>query len=1071
MGNRHAPVTFASRLVVGGPVACRRALGPTLPMATRRLHPWLALAIGVATLVAAAVALADVGPGQINPGLGITGNGHQLHPVGRLTQVGNFPDGSALSPDGRFMWVLDAGHGSDDVRVVDVASGQAIQTLPLPGGYVGVAFAPDGRNAYVSGTPKGDSPTEGSTKGDGGDVVHVFSVDPTSGKGTEQNPIALPNPGSGAARTNSFPPLTGSGTDYPEGLAVSPDGRSLVVALNQSDVAAIVDLASGRTASVVVGRYPEGVAFDPQGRAYVSNEFDGTVSVLDVAAAKVTGTITGLGGAGGDVNSHPEGMVADPARHAVYVAVTNRDLIATVDTDTRRVTATVSVGRPEGVGSAPVSLAISPDGHTLYSADSGEDAVAAISLDQRPGPGARILPRLVVRVRSVGQISHYPRGQRRAAAALHRTRRSSPSRRRAYHRTIARLRRRYLVGPHVKGCAGPTVARERVYYRAVLRALDIHTGRGRAGARARARRRRALARARRLPRYARCAAEPGYLPNLPGGQVIGKLPVAAYPTSVQVTPNGSQLLWVAGKGMGAGPNPTYSFAGDKRPFQTPSTAYGTYVLDKLLGLVGALPTPTDVQERAATTAADAQVHPSNSVGAPAGTPVVAPDGGPSRQIKHVFYVVKENRTYDQLFGSDRRGDGSPGLELFDDNGVAGPTGGITPNAHALTRTFPLIDHFYANSEVSVDGHIITSGAYATDYVQKAVAANYSNRKRAYDFGVYPVTFPPNDFIFDQAVKQGVSFRNYGELSGGASPLSNDGRSTYPTVSANTDYTYPSDLLIGCEAPGGAVGNLATCNQDSGIYDGTGTLIGAQNRFSEFQAQFNAQVAGNRVPTLNYMVLPNDHTNGTTVNDYTPQALVADNDLGLGQVVDLISHSPIWSSSAIFVVEDDSQDGADHVDAHRMPAFVISPWAKRGAAVHTRYDQYSMLRTIELIAGLHPLSLDDALATPMFDAFATSADVAGTQYKAIQPAQPLNELNTAASAMARTSGALPWDKRDLVPQALSDEILWQAVRGARSVPPAPGPNASPVEHDRTLEVLGLLRRHANVRRYLTGAGDG
>jgi hypothetical protein len=551
---------------------------------------------------------------------------------------------------------------------------------------------------------------------------------------------------------------------------------------------------------------------------------------------------------------------------------------------------------------------------------------------------------------------------------------------------------------------------------------------------------------------------------------VGRLPTAAYTSSVQVTPDGSHLLWVAAKGMGAGPNPTYFFDTGKAPMKTPQNTYGTYVLDMLLGTVGALPTPSDRQARAASALADSAVVPADAEAPPPGTPVVGPDGGPSRQIKHVFYIVKENRTYDQLLGTDPRGDGDPALELFDDNGVPGPTGGITPNAHALTRKFPLIDHFYADSEVSVDGHIITSGGYATDYVQKGLAANYSDRKKGMDFGVYPVTLPPNDFIFDQAVRQGISFRNYGEEGAGDSPFANDGRSTWPTVALNTDNNYPNNVFIGCLAAGGALGNHASCTQDSGVLDGQGVSIGAQSRFNIFQAEFLAQVATNSVPTLNYLILPNDHTDGTTVNDYTPQAMIADNDLALGQIVDLISHSSIWSSSAIFVVEDDSQDGADHVDAHRMPAYVISPWAKRGAVVHTRYDQYSALRTVELITGLHPLSLNDALATPMYDCFDTTADVAGTVYTAITPTQSLSEVNTASSPQSRLSDELPWHQLDLVPQALSDQILWHAVHGPRSTPPAPGPDASPVEHQRAVTAQALIARHADVAAYLRRTGD-
>jgi phospholipase C len=201
-------------------------------------------------------------------------------------------------------------------------------------------------------------------------------------------------------------------------------------------------------------------------------------------------------------------------------------------------------------------------------------------------------------------------------------------------------------------------------------------------------------------------------------------------------------------------------------------------------------------------------------------------------------------------------------------------------------------------------------------------------------------------------------------------------------------------------------------------------------------------------------------------------MMADNDLGLGQIVDLISHSPIWGSSAIFVVEDDSQDGADHVDAHRMPAFVISPWAKQGAVVHTRYDQYSALRTMELIMGMNPLSLYDALATPMYDCFDTSADVSGTRYTAIIPEQDIGETNAPSAPSARLSAELPWHEMDLVPQAVSDEILWHAVYGKSAAPPSPGPSASPIEHARAVNAERLIRNGGNVKQYLrrTGGDD-
>jgi YVTN family beta-propeller protein len=774
----------------------------------------------------------------------------------------------------------------------------------------------------VPGTAKGSGTPEGPTKGDEGDVVHVFDIDPASGHATEQDPISLPQSGPGSAQRNSLPPVT---ADFPTGTAVSPDGGTLAVVLSQADRLALIDTATRQVRTAPTGAYPAGVAIKA-GAAYVSNEYDGTLSVIDTATGATRATIPGLGGERGDRNSHPVGVLADPARDRVYAAVANRDLVAVVNTAADTVEQRVSVARGT-LGTQPTALAISPDGATLYSADSNEDAVAAIAL----------------------------------------------------------------------------------------------------------------------------AGKKPYT-------VIGKIPTAAYPTDVEVTPDGATLLWTAGKGLGAGPNPGYKFAGAKKEYTTPDTPYGTYVPDMLLGRVGVLARPTGQGLAQLTKDADAQVVPANAQKRPPGNPVPAPGSGPSAQIRHVFYIVRENRTYDQVFGRDPRGDGDPSLELFGDNvqGTPDATQGITPNAHALSRAFPLLDHLYADSEVSVDGHLITAGAIATDYVQKATQANYSNRGRAFDFGIYPVTFGPNDFVFDQAARQSVSFFNYGEQAAGSTPLGDDGRPTYDEVFANTDQTtYAGNLFIGCQSPPQPPAN---CTQDSQ----TAVPTGNQSRVAAFRQRFAAQLAANRVPSLNYLILPNDHTNGTTPDGYSPQALIADNDLALGQLVETISHSSIWPDTAIFVVEDDSQDGADHVDAHRMPALVISPWARQGV-VSDRYDQYSVLRTVGLLLGLQPLSLNDELATPMYDAFqATRRTVT---YDAVTPQQSLTEKNPPDAPMGGISSRLPYSHLDLVPQALSDEILWKSAHGARSTPPAPGPNASREEHERALGVRRVLRRGGDARAWL------
>ncbi|MDQ1520394.1 MAG: hypothetical protein QOI55_1467, partial [Actinomycetota bacterium] len=530
------------------------------------------------------------GNGRVGPAYRLTANGRHLQPAGRLTQVGNFPTGGALTRDGRFYWAVDSGHGRNDIQVVDVATGAVVQVLPLPGAYGGIVFAPNGKTAYVGGEPRGSSTPTGPTQADAGDAVHVFSVHSSDGKGIERAPIPLPPTSGGTAQTSE-----GGRLGWPEGLGVTPDGSTLLVALNQADSLAIIDLAgaSHTTRLVRVGKFPYGVVAGNNKTAYVSNELSGTVSVVDLVTATVVATI-GVGGERGDLEAHPEGMLVDRQRSLIYVAVTNRDLVAVINTRTRTLVGYVNVSRKEGIGTAPLALAESPDGKTLYVADSGEDAVAVIEI--------RDLPKVSFRL-------------------------------------------------------------------------------------------------------------------------AGRIPTAAYPSAVAVTPDGRSLVWLAAKGLGAGPNPEYAV----HWADSGAAPYGSYVPDKLLGYVGVVHTPTVGALHRYTRRADRQVRPENGKRAPWDTPVVGPSGVASRQIKHVFYVVRENRTYDQVFGSEPRGDGDPSLQVVDDNGKPGPAGGVTPNAHALARQFPLLDHFYADSEVSTDGHVITSSSYAIDFVQKALHADYSNR--------------------------------------------------------------------------------------------------------------------------------------------------------------------------------------------------------------------------------------------------------------------------------------------------------------------------------------------------------
>lgn len=311
-----------------------------------------------------------------------------------------------------------------------------------------------------------------------------------------------------------------------------------------------------------------------------------------------------------------------------------------------------------------------------------------------------------------------------------------------------------------------------------------------------------------------------------------------------------------------------------------------------------------------------------------------------------------------------------------------------------------------------------------------------------------MTFPGNGFLFDQADRQGVSYFNYGEGLADVYPQVPD-RDRTPAQLAQAKRVYAkSDVGPGFTAGGCYPSDVSigTAVDNGEIFDSSlpaGAPAGSYSHIDCFRQRFVAQLAAGNVPAFNYLSLTSDHTRGTQVGFPTPTAMVADSDLALGELVDTVSHSPIWSSSAIFVVEDDSQDGADHADAHRIPVAVIGPYARSGVVVNTRYDLLSAVRTMELILGLQPLGLNDALATPMYDAFSPTPDNAAG-FSAIRPGIDLLTRNTAASPLSVASSQLNLGQPDQVTQEDLDRILWQSVHGADSQPPPPGPNASPGE---------------------------
>ncbi len=527
--------------------------------------------------------------------------------------------------------------------------------------------------------------------------------------------------------------------------------------------------------------------------------------------------------------------------------------------------------------------------------------------------------------------------------------------------------------------------------------------------------------------------------------VIGRIPTSAQPQAIAISRAQSgrpaQLMYVTAEGRGIGsnvngPNPASGsdpifWAFDPKAPTTDVFETVAYTAKMVRGQAGVLPLPTDTQIRAMTVTASDQLIPSNAQVAPKNT--VLRSGGP---IKHVFFIVRENRSYDQVLGDDRRGNGDPKLTVF------GKT--VTPNLHSLVSRFPLLDNVYANSEASIQGHYWTTAALVPDYVTRNWVANYGGRGRPNDFGIYAASSPGNSLLFSQAIKQSVSFFNYGEaFIGGFSSVPDRDRTPALArqIAAIEKYSDLGPPFNGCYPADSAIGTALNADQ-SEIFDSSmpvGAPAGSYSHVDCFRARFSQQLAQGAVPGLNYLSLTSDHTRGTQPGFPTPSAMVADSDLAIGQIVETISHSPIWSSSAIFIVEDDSQDGADHVNAHRIPVAVISPYAKKAEVSHQRYDLVSVIRSVELILGLKPLSMNDALATPMYDAF-SSSPVNLAPISAIIPDINLLTRNSAASPDSMWSASLQLSRPDEVSQADLDTIIWHSVHGKKSVAPPPGPGA-------------------------------
>ena len=490
----------------------------------------------------------------------------------------------------------------------------------------------------------------------------------------------------------------------------------------------------------------------------------------------------------------------------------------------------------------------------------------------------------------------------------------------------------------------------------------------------------------------------------PGGSApLGFIPVGWYPTSVRLARDGKTIYVTNGKGGSSRANrdgPRPGFAGRPSPIQE-------YIGGLFQGTLSTIPMPAPRQ----MTAYSQTVYDCSPLrrGDPAsvpdptrapGNPIPSKVGDPS-PIKYVIYVVKENRTYDQVFGDMKEGNGDPNICLFPE--------AITPNHHALAQEFVLLDNFYVESEVSADGHEWSMGAYATDFVERIWPLGYRGDRRA----PYPsegaldeVARPAGGYIWDKAAEKGVSYRSYGEWVANGKTAADPATASTKAIEGHFDPGFRSF--------------------DMDYPDAKRT-----DRFLQELAGF--EQAG-EMPRLIILRLPNDHTSGTTPGKWTVTACVGDNDLALGRLVEGLSKSRFWKNLAMFVVEDDAQNGSDHVDAHRTVALAISPYIKRHSVDSALYSTSSMLRTMELILGLDPMSQFDAAARPMFDSFTAQPDFAPYIHR---PARvDLNARNSRRAPMAEVSIRLNLEVEDRADDLLFNEIIWKAVKGADAQMPPP-----------------------------------
>ena len=485
----------------------------------------------------------------------------------------------------------------------------------------------------------------------------------------------------------------------------------------------------------------------------------------------------------------------------------------------------------------------------------------------------------------------------------------------------------------------------------------------------------------------------------PGSSISkGFIPTGWYPTNVKVI--GKKIFVSNGKGFSSfsnakGPNPNKEKVTYQQGSFEDNENRTEYIAGLMKGTLSIINEPSEatlallsraVYKNTPYTKEREKISTGEN-----GNPIPTKVGDKS-PIKYVFYIVKENRTYDQVLGDVKAGNGDTSLVLFGEK--------ITPNQHKLVNEFVLLDNFYVDGEVSADGHNWSLAAHANDYLEKTWPTNYGGRGGKYDAeGNREIASPDRGFIWDYCKKANVSYRTYGEFA-------DDYKANIPVLKNHFCPYFTS--------------------WDQSVRDTT--------RFNQWKQEFDSLLSVNAVPQFNSLRFINDHTEGQSIGRPTPFVHVADNDWAVGKFVEYLSKSSIWKETAIFILEDDAQNGPDHVDAHRSTAYLAGGFVKRNFVDHTMYSTSGMLRTIELILGLPPMSQYDAAAEPMWRCFSATPNL--SPFISVPANISLSTKNEKDTKSARLSKTFDFSQEDRVPDLLFSQVIWKAVKGEDSKMPAP-----------------------------------